>query len=251
MHVNRYHRMVDDFTDEFDHHKKEIRAIFEYEDYVAVFGWLQWVFRQPEVPDEFAKQIDYALRQGRAAYRVLDEKTIVPIGSEAEFETIKRAFADLAASEFHGARAHLKNATTELTAGKFPGSVRESIHAVESVAKVLEPSGDFSKAVAAVSSAYSISSSARAMSLIDASGDSDVRFTPESGHMRCNQGCPLWANSGHQSYSITSSARAISAGGTVRPTALAVLRLITSSNLVGCSTGRSAGVVPLTIWSTK
>ena len=35
-------------------------------------------------------------------------------------------------------------------------------------------------------------------------------------------------------YSITSSARASSVGGTSRPSALAVLRLITSSNLVGC-----------------
>src|SRR5262245_7893756 len=34
-------------------------------------------------------------------------------------------------------------------------------------------------------------------------------------------------------YSITSSARARSDGGTVSPSALAVLRLITSSNLVG------------------
>jgi len=25
----------------------------------------------------------------------------------------------------------------------------------------------------------------------------DVRFTPESGHVRCNLGCPLWANSGN------------------------------------------------------
>jgi hypothetical protein len=24
-----------------------------------------------------------------------------------------------------------------------------------------------------------------------------VRFTPESGHVRCNYRCPLWANSGH------------------------------------------------------
>jgi hypothetical protein len=40
-------------------------------------------------------------------------------------------------------------------------------------------------------------------------------------------------------YSITSSASASSVGGTVRPRALAVLRLTTSSNLVGCSTGRS------------
>src|SRR5215831_6912474 len=37
-------------------------------------------------------------------------------------------------------------------------------------------------------------------------------------------------------HSITSSARASSDGGMVRPIALAVVRLMTSSNLVGCST---------------
>src|SRR5258705_1562617 len=52
------------------------------------------------------------------------------------------------------------------------------------------------------------------------------------------------------SYSITSSARTSKDGGTVRPSALAVLRLITSSYLVGCSTGRSEGLVPLRILST-
>src|SRR5262249_49329141 len=41
-------------------------------------------------------------------------------------------------------------------------------------------------------------------------------------------------------HSITSSARASTDGGMVRPRALAVLRLITSSNLVGSWTGRSA-----------
>src|SRR5438477_9394861 len=42
-------------------------------------------------------------------------------------------------------------------------------------------------------------------------------------------------------HSITSSARGISVGGTVRSSASAVLRLITSSNVAGCSTGMSAG----------
>ena len=51
-------------------------------------------------------------------------------------------------------------------------------------------------------------------------------------------------------YSITSSARASSDGGIVRPSALAVLRLMTSSNFVGCSTGRSPGLAPLRILST-
>src|SRR5882724_5873867 len=44
------------------------------------------------------------------------------------------------------------------------------------------------------------------------------------------------------SYLITFSARIITTGGTVTPRALAVLRLIISSNSVGCSTGRSAGL---------
>src|SRR5262245_1838500 len=48
-------------------------------------------------------------------------------------------------------------------------------------------------------------------------------------------------------HSITSSARASSVGGTSRPSDLAVLRLITSSNCVGCTTGRSAGFSPLSI----
>ena len=46
-------------------------------------------------------------------------------------------------------------------------------------------------------------------------------------------------------HSITSSARASRFGGTSSPSVLAVLRLMTNSNLVGCWTGRSAGLAPL------
>ena len=46
-------------------------------------------------------------------------------------------------------------------------------------------------------------------------------------------------------YSINSSARAARVGGTSRPSAFAVLRLITNSNLVDCTTGRSTGLAPL------
>src|SRR6516165_9773164 len=60
----------------------------------------------------------------------------------------------------------------------------------------------------------------------------------------------LCAKSGHSPHSINSSARASTCGGTVRPSSFAALRLITSSNLVGCSTGRSAGLAPLSILST-
>jgi hypothetical protein len=46
---------------------------------------------------------------------------------------------------------------------------------------------------------------------------------------------------------MSSSARTKSDCGIVRPSAFAVLRLITKSNFVGCCTGSSAGLAPLRI----
>jgi len=61
--------------------------------------------------------------------------------------------------------------------------------------------------------------------------------------------CQLRRNASQQTepYSITSSARASSIGGTSRPSALAVLRLMTNSYLVTCWMGRSTGFSPLRI----
>src|SRR5262245_12354089 len=51
-------------------------------------------------------------------------------------------------------------------------------------------------------------------------------------------------------HSITSSARSRNDSGIVSPIALAVVRLMTRSNFVGCSTGMSAGLAPRRILST-
>ena len=51
-----------------------------------------------------------------------------------------------------------------------------------------------------------------------------------------------------QYYSITSSAKASNIGGISNPSALAVFKLMTNSNRVGNSTGRSAGFAP---WSMR
>src|SRR5215813_2104184 len=52
-------------------------------------------------------------------------------------------------------------------------------------------------------------------------------------------------------HSITSSARASSVGGTVRPSAFAVFRLMTISILVENSIGKSPGLAPFRILSTN
>src|SRR5712691_1965884 len=76
-------------------------------------------------------------------------------------------------------------------------------------------------------------------------------------HLRAGEGAVHSIRTGlmHRSkqhlYSITSSARASKEGDTVRPSAFAVLRLLTSSKCTGCSTGISPGLAPLNIRSTK
>jgi len=78
---------------------------------------------------------------------VIDNEVLCPIGSETDARSITKAFADLKQAGLAGSREHLRSAAAELTAGNFAGTVRESIHAVESAVRVLEPSGDFSKAL--------------------------------------------------------------------------------------------------------
>src|SRR5215469_257571 len=71
----------------------------------------------------------------------------------------------------------------------------------------------------------------------------DVRYRPEAD--------VPFSTGDDDAYRITSSARRRSDDGIVRPSALAVPRLITSSNLVGCSTARSPGLAPFRILSAK
>src|SRR6185295_7889224 len=59
----------------------------------------------------------------------------------------------------------------------------------------------------------------------------DVRFTPESGHVRRTSPCPLRAKSGHQ-LSMTSSANNRNDSGTVRSSRFAVFRFTTRLNFV-------------------
>jgi hypothetical protein len=112
-----------------------------------------------------------------------------------------------------------------------------------------------------------------AFAALAAAGDAlrDLGLPNDVGHSRRSDGqqgfaeCPLCLNQrtdamcanqrhSHRSktarYSIISSARASTDAGTVRLSALAVLRLMTSSYFVGACTGMSAGFSPLRIRST-
>lgn len=147
VHVDRNHKMADEFENDARKLIEEVKVIFSEGEYHTVLGFLQIVLRHRKCPYRLGEQIDHALTIGHSAYRVLDRNTIIPVSSDRERATLERAFADLAASEFQGARSHLRSAGSELTSGNCAASVRESIHAVESVARTLEPSGQFGEAL--------------------------------------------------------------------------------------------------------
>src|SRR5262249_59337879 len=77
------------------------------------------------------------------------------------------------------------------------------------------------------------------------SGTIRARFLPSEAGPLLAAPASSWRTTCH---SITSSASSV--GGTSRPSAFAVLRLITSWYLVGACTGRSAGFSPLRMQST-
>src|SRR5262249_61044350 len=76
------------------------------------------------------------------------------------------------------------------------------------------------------------------------------RFRPANGSGQNHRRTAEQRKEGAAFHSITSSARASSVGGTSRPSALAGLRLMTSSCLVGACAGRSDSLSPLRVRAT-
>ncbi len=147
-HVFHEHMAADDYNNDAGRLIQTAKGIMYSGQYFRIFGFIQFVLRHENRPPQFTEAIEGALKLARAGYRIVDWDTIIPIASEAERSTLERAFADLATSEFHGARAHLREAGITLTAGDYTASIRESIHAVESVARSLEAAGKLSNALA-------------------------------------------------------------------------------------------------------
>jgi hypothetical protein len=139
-HVFHEHRPSDEYDRRFDTQKNLLKNIVWNRQYADVFELITFILRDADCPELFAEAVADALKRSRAAYRVVG-KTIFPIGSTEEATTLLRAYSSLSAGEFGGARSHLEAAGGLLTGGDFAGSVRESIHAVESVAKLIEPKG--------------------------------------------------------------------------------------------------------------
>lgn len=138
-HVDRLNLPIDTFSPYKPTVIQELRENLFDDDYLNFFGFIQYVLRHHRCPPYIKQAVPAVLKLHRAAYRVVDGDTIAPFATEAEAATAEKALDELKSAGMDGARTHLRKAMSELTAGSWAGSIRESIHAVESVARTIVP----------------------------------------------------------------------------------------------------------------
>lgn len=117
----------------------KLDTLFMKGSYGKVLGAVEYFVRSlsdTRLGATYAAAVRGQLERLHCAYRLI-ENSIVPIASAEEAATIVDALNDLKADGMGGAKAHLLQAGSFLTAGAFADSIRESIHAVESVARSL------------------------------------------------------------------------------------------------------------------
>lgn len=139
-HVTRLHLPLDAYSEDVADHVLRLKKLLFKGEYWEVLGWIQWTLRTKLIGTGFAAGIDLALKNSRAAYRLTDDGlTIAPYATEEEGGAILTAFETVKASGLSGAADHLRHASDLLNEGDWDGSCRESIHAVESVARLIDP----------------------------------------------------------------------------------------------------------------
>lgn len=130
---------IDEFKNNYNEHYVRLKRLLMTGSYVELFGFLQWVIRDANTPEEFITEIADGLIWSQAAYRLVDGDTLVPVSDPLVTQALERALDNAGSSGLTAAHAHLRHALDRLASDQYANSVRESIHAVEAVALRLDP----------------------------------------------------------------------------------------------------------------
>ena len=147
-------RPADELSPEFGAICKELRDCIYTLPLNGVFDLIQFVLRRPSCPPEFSATMKRVFSRSRLAYTIDEGNpvTIVPAVTPEEGNAVIEALQTLGKAGLGAGASHLRNASECINAGDWAGSVRESMNAVESVARKLDPkaSGRLGPALAAL-----------------------------------------------------------------------------------------------------
>ena len=104
---------------------------------------LEAIINDRELRGDFAERIGHSFKTHGAAYWLDTSRypyRFIPSTSKEQGEATRQAIETVEQSGIAtGATTHLREATEHLNAGRYANSISDSIHAVESVARVIDP----------------------------------------------------------------------------------------------------------------
>jgi hypothetical protein len=136
-HMELLELMPDEYDETFDHQIANLKALFAGGRFDEEYCFLEFVLRHPQYPKGFAAQLVTLFDDASASYRIVGSDTFVPYSSDEEVATVRAALADMGTPGLEGVHSHYTAAANELGKSDFAASMRESIHAVESLTKLL------------------------------------------------------------------------------------------------------------------
>ena len=141
MHTDFHKLPLDEWTAAFETNRSMLREYIETWPFNKVFDLIQFVLRHPKCPPGFIRDMKRTFAECRLAYTIDagPPPTILPAVTPEEGDAVVGALRTLRDAGLDGSAAHLRKAAACINAGDCAGSVRESIHAVESVARQLDP----------------------------------------------------------------------------------------------------------------
>ena len=141
LHLRHHNRPLDEWFPQLQVVCGEFRSCIETLPFNQVFDLIQFVLRHPKCPSNLVATMERVFSVSRLAYAIDlgPPPTIIPAVTPVEGRAVVDALRTLREAALGGAASHLHNASERINAGDWAGSVRESIHAVESVARQLDP----------------------------------------------------------------------------------------------------------------
>ena len=132
---------LDEWESRYDVVRDDLKSRIYQAPFNEVFDLIQFVMRQPECPDEFTKSMKNIFARCRLAYTITEDQppTIIPAVTKTEGEAIVSSLSELNTAGVTGSAPHLRKSAECINRSEWADSIRESIHAVESVARQIAP----------------------------------------------------------------------------------------------------------------
>ena len=141
-HINFDHLPIDEWSSHFPSHHRNLRKFIETSSFNKVFDLIQFILRHKNCPIQLVRELKHCFFESKLAYVIQESypPTIIPVASPEEGVAVVSSLEELRNAGLFGSTSHLRKASEAINNGDWAGGIRESIHAVESVARQLDQS---------------------------------------------------------------------------------------------------------------